>query len=45
MNLLYPHLRKHARLVFQALFCAGTNQFFLLLDAVDQRREPTDQIE
>jgi len=32
MNLLYRHLHKHARLVFQALFCAGANQLFILLD-------------
>ena len=38
MNLLYYQLRKHARLVFLALFCAGTNQFFLLLDPVILRR-------
>jgi ATP-binding cassette subfamily B protein len=38
MNLLYPHLRKHARLVFQALFCAGSNQLLLLLDPLILRR-------
>jgi ATP-binding cassette subfamily B protein len=38
MNLLYRHLRKHARLVFQALFCAGANQLLLLLDPLILRR-------
>ena len=38
MNLLYHHLRKHARLVFQALFCAGANQLLLLLDPLILRR-------
>jgi ATP-binding cassette subfamily B protein len=38
MNLLYRHLRKHTRLVFQALFCAGANQLLLLLDPLILRR-------
>ena len=38
MNLLYRHLRKHARLVFMALFCAGANQLLLLLDPLILRR-------
>jgi ATP-binding cassette subfamily B protein len=38
MNLLYRHLRRHARLVFQALFCAGANQLLLLLDPLILRR-------
>jgi ATP-binding cassette subfamily B protein len=38
MNLLYRHLRKHARLVFQALLCAGANQLFLLVDPLILRR-------
>ena len=38
MNLLYRHLHKHARLVFQALFCAGANQLFILLDSLILRR-------
>jgi len=38
MNLLYRHLRHHARLVFLALFCAGANQLLLLLDPLILRR-------
>ena len=38
MKLLYRHLRKHKRLVFQALFCAGASQLFLLLDPLILRR-------
>ena len=38
MSLLYRHLRKHARLVFLALACAGANQLFLLLDPLILRR-------
>jgi ATP-binding cassette subfamily B protein len=38
MSLLYPYLRRHARLVFQALFCAGANQLLLLLDPLILRR-------
>ena len=38
MSLLFRHLRKHARLVFLALFCAGTNQLLLLVDPLILRR-------
>ena len=38
MNLLFHHLRKHARLAFWALFCAGANQLLLLLDPLILRR-------
>jgi ATP-binding cassette subfamily B protein len=38
MNLLYRHLRKHKRLVFQALFCAAANQLFVLVDPLILRR-------
>jgi ATP-binding cassette subfamily B protein len=38
MNLLFRHLRKHARLVFLALFCAGANQLLLLVDPLILRR-------
>ena len=38
MSFLYPYLRKHARLVLQALGCAGANQLFVLLDPLILRR-------